>query len=70
MSLGGSWKKSSKERADGQAASLDILVLLAIFFLNPMKSLHTQQSHRNANQNYEVLPHTGQNDLCQKVYKQ
>ena len=40
------------------------------FFLNPMKSLHTQQSHRNANQNYEVLPHTGQNDLCQKVYKQ
>ena len=40
------------------------------FFFNPMKSLHTLQSYQNANQNYEVLLHTGQNDLCQKVYKQ
>ena len=45
--------------------------VLLLFFLNHMKSLHTLKSYRNANQNYnEESPHTGQNDLCQKVHKQ
>ena len=46
-------------------------VLLLFFFLNPMKSLHILKPYRNANQNYsEESPHTGQDDLCQKVHKQ
>ena len=63
--------KRSQKKADGQEANLNRLVLPTLFFFfNHTKNLHILQSYQNANQNSEVLPHTGQNDLCQKVYKQ
>ena len=62
--------KISQKKADGQEANLNRLVLLTLFFFfNHTQNLHILQSYQNANQNSEVLPHTGQNDLCQKVYK-
>ena len=64
-------RKRSQKKADGQEASLNRLVLLTLFFFffNHTQNLHILQSFQNANQNSEVLPHMGQNDLCQKVYK-
>ena len=61
-------RKRSQKKADGQEANLNRLVLLTLFFFffNHTQNLHILQSFQNANQNSEVLPHTGQNDLCKK----
>ena len=68
----GPGKRIQKRADDKRAISTgQFYTVLLLFFLNHMKSLHTLKSYRNANQNYnEESPHTGQNDLCQKVHKQ